>query len=460
MKQTDALPLLDRLLSWSLRHPTKKPTQYCIAIGAALAVGVFRAVVVSAIVPWLLFIPVVLMMGLLFGRQLGLHTAVLSAVVAAASIGHRAEHLWLSGPQWTGTAMFLLVASGIAVLGAELRAAFARNSHLDAQNDASQTTLRAVFENAPVGLSLAGSNGESVLINEQMRVLLGRDISAGGLERYLSAGAIHEDGSSYALVQYPQVDAITRGIETRAAPFLVERPDGSRLRTEISSVPLLDPAGGIAGAISVIVDVEERERAIEHQALLIGELAHRMKNTIAMVQAIVHQSLRSASTLAEAKESVLSRFEALVRAQDLLTRRDWKAGDLAHVVQAALETVADPDRLAIDGCPVEVGARAALSITLVMHELATNALKYGALSVPDGRVDIRWRMESAEGDDRVVLTWQERGGPEVVPPSRKGFGTRLIDTMGRTFGGRSELLYPPDGLHWTVEADARQLGAL
>ena len=321
-----------------------------------------------------------------------------------------------------------------------------------------RATLRAVFENAPVGLSLASApSGESILINEQMRRLTGRDFSAGGMDRYLGAGAIHKDGTSYALDDYPQVQAIRHGIETHAAPFLIERPDGSRLRTEVSSVPLRDACGRTTGAVSVVVDVHEREQAIEQQEILTGELAHRMKNTMAMVQAIVHQSLRSAATLDEARESVTERFEALARAQDLLTASNWQASNLDGVVRSALASVNDGERIAISGEPIEVGARAALSFTLVLHELATNAVKYGALSVPDGRVVVDWQLQQCAGTERLVFTWAEQGGPPVTMPTRKGFGTRLIDSMGRSFGGRSELRYPPEGVCWLVEADPARL---
>lgn len=321
-----------------------------------------------------------------------------------------------------------------------------------------RATLRAVFDNAPVGLSLASApNGESVLINEQMRRLTGRDFSAGGMERYLGAGAIHEDGRPYVLEDYPQVQAIRHGIETHAAPFLIGRPDGTRLRTEISSVPLRDKSGLMTGAVSVIVDVHEREQAREQQEILTGELAHRMKNTMAMVQAIVHQSLRSAATLEDARESVTERFEALARAQDLLTASNWQASGLDRVVKTALASVNDGERITISGEPVEVGARAALSFTLVLHELATNAIKYGALSVPDGRVAVDWRMQACASGERLVFAWTEEDGPPVAAPTRKGFGTRLIDSMGRSFGGRSELRYPPDGVCWLVEADPVRL---
>ncbi|RYF20539.1 MAG: PAS domain S-box protein [Oxalobacteraceae bacterium] len=321
-----------------------------------------------------------------------------------------------------------------------------------------RATLRAVFENAPVGLSLAAApSGESILINEQMRRLSNRDFSAGGMERYLGAGAIHEDGAPYALEDYPQVQAIRHGVETHAAPFLIERPDGTRLRTEISSVPLRNAQGSMTGAVSVVVDVHEREQAIEQQVILTGELAHRMKNTMAMVQAIVHQTLRSASTLDDARESVTERFEALARAQDLITANNWQASDLGGVVQTALASVNDGKRIAINGEPSEVGARAALSFTLVLHELATNALKYGALSVPDGLVRITWRRQDCAGAERLVFSWAEQGGPPVTSPTRKGFGTRLIDSMGRSFGGRSELRYPPEGVCWLVEADPARL---
>jgi PAS domain S-box-containing protein len=321
-----------------------------------------------------------------------------------------------------------------------------------------RATLRAVFENAPVGLSLAAApTGESILINEQMRRLTGRDFSTGSMDRYLGAGAIHEDGNPYALDDYPQVQAIRHGIETHAAPFMIQRPDGTRLKTEVSSVPLRDANGSVTGAVSVVVDVHEREQALEQQEILTGELAHRMKNTMAMVQAIVHQSLRSATALDEARESVTERFEALARAQDLLTASNWQVSNLDTVVQAALAPVSDSERIAIRGEPVEVGARAALSFTLVLHELATNAVKYGALSVPDGRVVVEWRQQKGASTERLVFTWSEQGGPPVTTPTRKGFGTRLIDSMGRSFGGRSELRYPPEGVRWLVEADPARL---
>lgn len=597
MTKIDTSPLLDRLLTWSLRRPLSTPFRYVAATVLIVAVGVFRALAIGSIVPWLLFIPVVLAMGLLFGRGPGVYAAIFAAIVAGLSIGHDSEPHWLTEAQWTGSILFVLVASGIAVLAAELQVAFARARQLVVEQEAAnihlaereaflssvlasstdcikvldldarltfmseggqkvmevgdfnaivgcpwpdfwqdqgnveakaaiaaaragesrsfigqadtmmgtpkwwhvavspvlgpdgrpisilsvsrdvtgsreneealrelaaelafeQATLKAVFQNAPVGLSLAAANGESVLLNEQMQRLLGRDISQGGIDRYLGAGAIHEDGSPYTLAEYPQVEAVQHGVETHAAPFLIERPDGSRLRTEISSVPLRDGNSEVTGAVSVVVDVEERERAIEHQALLTGELAHRMKNTMAMVQAIVHQSLRSAGTLAEARETVVSRFEALVRAQDLLTRADWKLTDLGAVAHGALQLVNQDGCVSIEGPLVEVGARAALSFTLVLHELATNAVKYGALSVPEGRVEVRWHLASTEDDQRVTLTWNEVGGPTVSPPTRKGFGTRLIDTMGRTFGGRSELRYDPAGVCWLVEADVSRL---
>ena len=457
MAKTDISPFLDRLLSWSLRRALPARLRFLITTVLIAGVTLLRALVIGSIVPWLLFIPIVLMVGLLFGRATGIYAVLLAAVLAALTIGNAGQPSWLTGPQWTGSVLFVLVASGTAILAAELRAVFARSQQLSIEKGTADATLRAVFENAPVGLSLAAASGESILINEQMRRLLGRDISQGGIIRYLGAGAIHDDGSSYTLAEYPQVNAVQHGAEVHGVPFLVQRPDGSRLRTEISSVPLRNGHGIVTGAISVVLDVEERERSNEHQTLLIGELAHRMKNTMAMVQAIVHQSLRSAGTLAEARESVVSRFEALVRAQDLLTNADWRLTYLDAVTRSALELVNQNGRLAIEGCPIEIGARAALSFTLVLHELATNALKYGALSVPEGRVEVSWRATTNETGRCVIFTWNEIGGPAVIQPTRKGFGTRLIDSMGRSFGGQSELRYDPSGVSWQVSADTERL---
>jgi two-component sensor histidine kinase len=182
----------------------------------------------------------------------------------------------------------------------------------------------------------------------------------------------------------------------------------------------LPEADRLAEAFSAAVAaVEERDA---RQKLLINELNHRVKNTLATVQAVASHSRRGASTVAEFHDALEGRLHAMGRAHELLTRTSWEGAELSELSREALRPFADP-RLHIAGPPIRVQPTDALNLTLILHELATNAAKYGALSVADGRADLSWRKVG----EAVRIDWIERGGPPVVAPQRRGFGSRLIE---------------------------------
>jgi PAS domain S-box-containing protein len=200
-----------------------------------------------------------------------------------------------------------------------------------------------------------------------------------------------------------------------------------------------------------------RVRAEEQQQLLNRELSHRMKNTLAMVQAIATQTLRGASDIEAAKEVLAARLIALGKAHDILMTGEGESRetDMRAVVENALDLHDDPGqrRFSLHGPSVPCGSRTALSLALMMHELATNAAKYGALSTPDGHVTLSWGVDGPDGDEAVHLTWREEGGPPVVAPSRRGFGSRLIERgLAGAVGGRVELRYEPEGVCCTLTA--------
>ncbi|MBU1374507.1 MAG: GAF domain-containing protein [Alphaproteobacteria bacterium] len=198
----------------------------------------------------------------------------------------------------------------------------------------------------------------------------------------------------------------------------------------------------------------EARRIEAERELLTLELTHRVKNSLAMVQAIVSQTLRTADSLAGADAAIGARLVTLSKAHDLLTASSWHAAALKDVVEAAVSTSGlNTDRFDRAGPPVDLGPRAALALALALHELITNATKYGALSNATGRAEVRWRL-SPGGDDGEILTleWRETGGPLVSPPTRSGFGTRLIQSaLAGNMGGKSSLVYDPAGLQWTLE---------
>jgi two-component sensor histidine kinase len=202
----------------------------------------------------------------------------------------------------------------------------------------------------------------------------------------------------------------------------------------------------------------ERAQAEQRQRLLINELNHRVKNTLATVQAIAFQTLKGDIPLTEARSRFEARLMALSRAHSLLTARNWEGASLARVVADATEYLAgEQGRFAIRGEEVLLAPRPALALALAFHELGTNAAKYGALSAEGGRVSISWHREGS----LLRIEWRESGGPPVAPPERRGFGSRLIERgLAADLGGRAELAFGPEGLVCTIEAGLSGLTAM
>jgi two-component sensor histidine kinase len=170
---------------------------------------------------------------------------------------------------------------------------------------------------------------------------------------------------------------------------------------------------------------ELSERA-DHQRLLLNELSHRVKNVLAVVQAIIGRTLSDERSIHEGRRSLGERVLALARAHELLMRTDWKGVSLTELIQTELQPFSN--RVSLEGPDIIIDGRVVQTIALVIHELATNAAKHGALSNDTGRVFLRWRVDDAADDARFKFRWEERGGPSVLPPTRKGFGSTLLET--------------------------------
>ncbi len=190
----------------------------------------------------------------------------------------------------------------------------------------------------------------------------------------------------------------------------------------------------------------ERACAEERREILVHELAHRVKNTLATVQSIANLSFRH-SQGPEALRQFQDRLQALVRSHDLLTRKNWQHADLSEVAEAAMAPLKQErgHRFSIAGPAVELPPTTAVPMAMILHELCTNALKYGALSNEDGRVTITWTAQACNEGTAVSLLWSESDGPLVTPPTEEGFGTRLIQNLSRQLNGEANLHYPPSG---------------
>jgi PAS domain S-box-containing protein len=201
----------------------------------------------------------------------------------------------------------------------------------------------------------------------------------------------------------------------------------------------------IAGASR---DLTELKNAEQQQRLLVNELNHRVKNTLATIQSIAFQTLRGASDLPAARAALDGRIISLARAHDLLTERSWSGADLRDVIVRAMEPFA-AGQIELSGPSLEISPKHALALSLALHELATNAAKYGALSIASGRVQLGWSVVA-----RVMrLSWRESGGPSVKPPTRRGFGSRILnDGLFRNLNGEARLVYARDGVRCEISA--------
>lgn len=222
--------------------------------------------------------------------------------------------------------------------------------------------------------------------------------------------------------------------------------DGRRIDISITVSPMLDSAGRIIGASKVARDITDRKRAEETQRLLLDELNHRIKNTLATVQAIATQTLRRATSPSDFVESFNGRIKALARAHALLAGGSFQSAEITDIVREQLILGGEQDaRISWSGPAIKLGAQAALHLALVLHELGSNARKHGALSAPNGRVTVRWQAPS-NNSSSLHLNWREIGGPPVTAPTTQGFGSVLIEQSLRAHGGEVTITYAESGV--------------
>ncbi|KGE81880.1 PAS domain-containing sensor histidine kinase [Agrobacterium pusense] len=246
--------------------------------------------------------------------------------------------------------------------------------------------------------------------------------------------------------------------EVRAGRFVEpyetqrRRKDGRLVEVLLSVSPIRDANGRVIGASKTAHDITARKDAERLKSILVNELHHRVKNVLATVTAIARQTLGRDKANHEEVEAFTSRLASLSRAQDLLVHADWQHADLKAVMQQALSPY-PVDAFQIGGPSVPLPPRAVVSLSLALHELATNAAKYGALSAPGGQVSISWQFEPL-ADNRLRIVWEERGGPEVAPPRRRGFGSTLIERLlSAELKGETKFVYEKSGVICVIEAE-------
>ena len=294
-----------------------------------------------------------------------------------------------------------------------------------------------------------------ILWDERCRAIFGVAADPDDLDQALAM--IHPDDRP----------AARRAFEAAVAPegegrYDVEnrivRPDGTVRWISAKGRASFASVGAERGPIrttGVVADVTERRHAEERQRFLLQELNHRIRNMLATVRAVAASTARSSASLADFEGAFAGRLDALARTYTLLGAAEWQATALRSLVEEAVAPyrAADGGNVSLRGDDARLPANLALPLSLVLHELATNAAKYGALSAPGGRVEVDWHAEGVAAKRRLVLEWIERGGPEVRAPTRRGFGRSLIErSVAYELGGEARLEFAPEGVRCRIEA--------
>jgi len=302
--------------------------------------------------------------------------------------------------------------------------------------------LKATVQAMPVGVLIVAPDGSVLLVNRKALVIW----SAEQLQTFRDFTRVMRlrlDGTRYPPAEWPIARALRDGAVTEDEEAIHEAPDGTRIRVSISAAPVYDDAGKLIAAVAAFFDVTELRDALHRQNLLLDEINHRVKNTLATVQSIAMLTRAGAGSVDEYVEGFQRRILALSSAYNLLTDNNWQGANLREIVSGMIEPYGQPNQMSVDGPSVRLPPRQTLALAAALQELATNAAKYGALSVEHGRLDVRWGY----ADQKLNLSWIESDGPAVTKPTRRGFGSRLIEeVMAREGGWTSELQYRPEGM--------------
>lgn len=245
------------------------------------------------------------------------------------------------------------------------------------------------------------------------------------------------------------LDQIRRGEPVSSYWTVRQRKDGGLVDISLTVSPLKDAAGRVVGASKIARDISDKKQAQARLALLAHEIQHRTKNMFAVVLAVVSRSFAGKHTVKDAEAAVMSRLHSLGQTHAMLIDEEWQGADLADIVRSEMGPFRG--RVQVEGPPLTLGARAAQNFALALHELATNAVKYGALSNATGRIHIGWSKVALDGSERFIFRWREEGGPPVSRPTEKGFGSAVLEqVMAEQFGVPPRIDFATEGLCYEI----------
>jgi PAS domain S-box-containing protein len=315
--------------------------------------------------------------------------------------------------------------------------------------------LTLAEESAGIGVWVADLEAGTMVGTPQFYHLLGIEPVAGPVPRDLPRGFRHADDRDRISAAFR--DAVAAGASTFDSEYRIIRPDGEVRWIFGRGRVLRDAAGRPVRYSGIDIDVTERKQQEEHLRVVMRELLHRSNNLLTVVQGMLRQTARSSRSLPDFVPAFSDRLKALSETGSLLTRQDWHGADAGDLVRAQAAPFADLSRFDLAGPPVTLSPRAVQNLGLALHELCTNAIKYGALSVPEGRVAVDWQVEGSGAAALLRLVWRERLGPPVRAPRREGFGRVVTEKMiASALGAEVRTDFDRGGLVWTLALPAAE----
>lgn len=430
----------DDLLSYSIRLRSRASVAYPLLIGAIAAATFARWALDGQVVagPFVTYYPVIIIAALLGGFWIGVvgiaSSAVLGWYVFLATAPPLRENSSAASLLTFITLALLNVAIVAIVNKAVIRLAEQENN------------VRSLVEALPSGIIIINGQGLIANVNAAAERIFGyrrseligapvdslvpdrfRDKHAKGLAAYLSN---------------PQPLGLGPNRQ-----FKGRRKDGSEISVEVGLTPI-ERYSEVA-VVATVIDISERMRAQEHERLLTRELQHRTQNLFSVIQAIVARTMVGGRSLEDAKQQLAGRLNALAGAHSAIMDTNWEGASLVDILKRELGGIA-PKAMTISGCELSVNASAAQQFALIFHELTTNAFKYGALSAAGGRVTVAGLTSETAETQEFTLVWTEQGGPQVVEPTRKGFGSSILFEAAKQFGMAIQASYRPEGFVYSL----------
>lgn len=408
-----------------LRLRRRPLAAYGVALAAVALATLVRWIIGSQIetVPFITYFPAIVIAALVGGFWPGMLATVLSSLLA--------WYLFLPLPRSLAQQEIFLLLAFIFVAAINVTVVALLNAVVE-RVMAQEHNVRVLIESSPNGIVVIDEQGKIKLVNAGTEKLFGyrrSELLGKSIEVLVPEprAAMHR-ALRKSFLQKPEARPMGAGRDLSA-----RRKDGSEFPVEIGLNPVSH--NGRTGVLATVIDISERMRAQEDQQLLLRELQHRTQNLLAVVQSIAARSLVEGKALAEARDALMARLRALGRTHTMLAMTAWDGAPLGDILKREFDGFSD--NITITGCNMVVNARAAQQFALIIHELATNAAKHGALSVSGGRVAVEGIIDRSDGEERFLFRWKESGGPPVTAPSQKGFGTRSYLKRRRILAGMS-----------------------